>query len=267
MSIHQQSGRRYQSGAWENVTDDLSIEAALQININGDPFTITMRSPGEDEALSRGLLFTEGIINREGAGYEYSDCQAEDDPHTRIADIKIPEIFLCKNFKDTRSLISTSSCGMCGKKDLQSIVQTDRVPPPSHPMDIESLIALPARMRKKQNSFSLTGGCHAAAAFSIEGECLACAEDVGRHNAVDKVVGILIKAGSLDQVSTLQVSGRVSYEIVSKAVRAGIPILSAVSAPSSMAVDWGEALGLSIIGFCREGRGTVYCNPQGAVAQ
>ncbi len=243
------------------VEDFLAVEEALQIKLNGQPFTIIMRTPGADDYLVRGLLFTEGVVNSETYHFE---CETELDPQKQIPiaiNVQVPEIYLCRDAIPERSLPSTSSCGICGKVDLTGVFLDGPALTPREPLDLELLTALPDKMQPHQQIFHCSGGTHAAAAFSYGGELLAVFEDIGRHNAVDKVVGSLLAARGAGPAYML-VSGRISYEIVAKTYRAGIPCVAGVSAPSSLAVEMGKNLGLSVVGFCREGRATIYSQPQ-----
>jgi FdhD protein len=227
----------------------LTAEAPLQICINGEPFTVTMRTPGQDDALVRGLFYADGIANlRPGVGrIELSENQA---------DVCVPPVYLCEDWAGQRSLLANSSCGLCGVRNFTA-PDGERLAleAPFSPLRIPQLMA---DMRSSQALFTRTGSAHAAAIFDAGGALLSCHEDIGRHNAVDKVVGDLLGRDSLTRGSLLAVSGRVSYELVQKAWRAELPILLAVSAPSSFAVEMGERLGVAVIGFCREHRATVY---------
>lgn len=269
-STRRVDGRRLEPTGTVEVVDALTTEAPLQIDLNGESFSVTMRTPGQDPALVRGLLFTEGIVSAEATGWEYRPRRREEassagaiaDPDdVTIIDVTIPEIYVCRTFYDRRSLVSSSSCGLCGLKewgepdpDVAPIV-SDVV------VSRAELLQAMESMRDRQRAFDLSGGCHGAAVFASNGDCLAAAEDIGRHNAVDKAVGVLLEARSLARAALLTVSGRISFEIVSKCYRAGIPILAAVSAPSTLAVEMGRRLGITIVGFCRGDRATAYSHP------
>jgi len=262
MSIKKFNAVKIEAGHPSDVTDALTVEAPLQIKINDKAFTVTMRTPGDDPFLVKGLLFTEGVVSLEGLDYPFSSEPDREHPENTIVNIEIPEIFICEDLLEKRALISSSSCGMCGKKELADIsIDGDRLVP-GRPLEWQRLESMAVAMREHQRSFQETGGCHAAAVFTMEGDLICHFEDVGRHNAVDKIVGCLIDENRLDEAAAIFVSGRISYEIVSKAYRAGLPFLIAVSAPSSMAVEMGERLGMSIMGFCRDDRCTVYSHPE-----
>ena len=255
-------GVRFDGSESEKVHDWLSVEEPIQININGKPFTITMRTPGDDPFLVKGLLFTEGVVTPGGMGYEFESHEDPKNPGNTIAEIQVPPIFVCDQLLEKRSLLSNASCGICGKRELDDIRFDGEPLQPERALDASRLPAMAERMRTDQSSFDHTGGCHAAALFTNEGKFLVLFEDVGRHNAVDKAIGFLLDQKQLAAADVLFVSGRISFEIVSKAFRAGIPYLAAVSAPSSLAVQMAEQCGMSVLGFCRGQRATVYSNPE-----
>lgn len=255
------AGLRVESGRRRVVTDRLAIEEALQINVNGEAFTVTMRSPGHDEQLVRGLLFTEGMIPDQAAPLRFVSGDQQDEQCRNTIDVQVAEELLARPIDaSARSLAATSSCGFCGKRDLsdlQILSSVERLSPAGL-LEVALLDMMMQQMAQLQSTFQASGGCHAAAAFTLPGQLLAVHEDVGRHNAVDKVIGALLEEMTLSNAQCLLVSGRVSYEIVSKAFRAGLPFLVAVSAPSSMAVQTAKMWGITLIGFCRDGRATVY---------
>ncbi len=255
-------GRRYVAGVPEETADRLTVEAPLHLKVNGTAYTTTMRTPGDDEALARGLLFTEGIVPDPNAAVAF---RAIDDPEsggTACLEITVADAFLAKSVDGRRTMLSASSCGVCGTRDPADIeIFGPRIEIPSdRRFSIALVPEMIEKMCERQTLFAKSGGSHAAAGFTVSGELLSVHEDIGRHNAVDKVVGDLIEQRRLDDVQCLTVSGRVSYEIVYKAYRAEIPFLMSVSAPSSMAVETAERFGMTIIGFCRDERMTVYSN-------
>ena len=255
--IKKQQAVRYQEERPNPIEDALIIEEPLQININGRPFSITMRTPGADDALVKGLLFTEGVVKLEGLEDAVEITQREG--YTE-ANVTVPEIFLCENLLEKRSLIANASCGFCGKKEIEDIaIKMNQLVTPK-PLPAELIAPMQEKMRQQQAAFAATGGCHAAGIFSLLGELETLHEDVGRHNAVDKVIGDLVIKKSINDSHVLFVSGRVSFEIVSKAYAAGIPFLCAVSSPSSLAVEMATHLGITLVAFCRENRFTVYSN-------
>jgi len=234
--------------------DAVCIEAPLHIILNGEAFSVTLRTPGEDIALVRGFLHSEGIATELPA-----DALVQMAPD-RVA-VTIPEPFACPEQAARRRLAANTSCGLCGNITL---LEPDNTAAPlpqvagGRPLDPARLDGLFAQLAAKQTLFRATGGCHAAAAFDADDRLLACAEDIGRHNAVDKVIGMLLQENRLEPAHTLLVSGRVSYEIAAKCWRAGIPVLAAVSAPTSLAVSLSQRLGVRLFGFCREGKATEY---------
>lgn len=263
MEPHRAHGLRYENGVWSTVDELLTPEALLQIRVNGVPYTTTVRSPGQDEFLARGLLFGEGLLPATPL-----ECSFEHilDPETRIVaalDVRVAAEHLLRPVDDRRSLAATASCGLCGVREAEDLMLYGGALRERPGEQLAPCLFAPMleRMAAQQATFSATGGAHAAAAFTIDGELLSAHEDIGRHNAVDKVVGELIVRDTLTSARCLTVSGRLSYEIVYKAFHAAIPILISVSAPSSMSVEMGERFGLTIVGFCREGRATVYARP------
>jgi FdhD protein len=233
------------------ATDHLAEERALQILVNGQPYSMTMQTPGAERFLVRGLLHAEGAGE---AGFLLF-AQSESADRTVVeVEIECPDIP-----GGARRLAANSSCGVCGKESLDGVFREIAPVDKEARTDATRLLGIHEAMRSLQSTFSGTGGSHAAAAATADGEILSVFEDVGRHNAVDKVVGFLLEKGGLARADVLAVSGRVSFEIVQKCARAGIPVLSAISAPSSLAVESAQRWGITLAGFCREGRATFYC--------
>jgi FdhD protein len=259
MNIKTYNGLFYRDGSFTSVRDILSIEVGLSISVNNIPFTVTMQTPGYEKDLVRGLLFSEHIYRDLNEEPTMEVTGINESGFIQGIHVSIPDHLVLKDFAGTRNVISASSCGMCGKT---SLVEEDT----SRVINTETLD--PARvgymfdqMSDKQKSFQQSGGTHAAGVFTLEGTMLSIREDIGRHNAVDKVIGDLISNRRLDQAICLTVSGRISYEIVSKARSAGIPYLASVSAPSTLAVDYAEESGITLMAFCRNHKLTVYSNP------
>jgi FdhD protein len=264
------SGKKYtatriDNGEQRRVDDALVLEAPLQITVNGTRYVTTMRTPDEyDHELVLGLLFTEGIVSRDGASMSSTEIN---DPETGLVaclEIEVPESSLIANVEGRKNQWSTSSCGVCGTRDAEDIVIYG---PPIEienggRLDLNLIQSLLIKLEANQALFKETGGCHGAAVFDLEGMLLVVREDIGRHNAVDKAIGSLLKQGDLDRAGVLLVSGRVSYEIVYKSYRAGVPILLSVSAPSSMAVDTCTQFGITLAAFCRGENTTVYSHPE-----
>lgn len=254
--MKQVSGIRYEHGQATTVNDNLVEEAMLHIHINGSPYTVTMRTPGNDVDLVRGILCTEDVYA--SIDSPPTVVTAYDAENTiRTINVVIPINELGPGFLTQRNLMSVSSCGLCGKTEMG----LELVGPPlinSTSLAPETILSFFHNMEEQQATFQLTGGSHAAAAFALDGSCLALREDIGRHNAVDKVIGALYRAKTIEQAVCLLISGRVSYEIVSKCYRAKIACLAAVSAPSSLAVFYAKQKGIQLYGFCRNGRLTDY---------
>ena len=255
---------RYNSGTPEEVRDTLTVEAGLQIKVNGVPFTTTMRTPGADHELVRGFLFTESIITDPDAPIVYRDVIDPKTEHIVAVKIEIDESFIEKPIEGRRTDLTTSSCGLCGTRELKELqLFGEKLPvDPEKILKSDLLPQMMEQMRQKQGAFNASGGCHGSAAFDYSGKLLTVYEDIGRHNAVDKVIGSLLQQKRLEEVHAITVSGRISYEIIYKAFKAGIPIVAAVSAPSSMAVEIADMFGMTVIGFCRGERATVYSQPE-----
>ena len=253
---------RFEHGVLRNSHDPLTVELPLQIKINGQPFSVTMRTPGADQSLVKGLLFTEGIALADNGACILHE---ERDPTTGTVlavNVEIPPMYLCENVYAKRSLLASAACGLCGQRELDAAGFDTRPLAPAGKLQLTRVESLIASMRAQQQTFAATGSTHAAALFRLEGGTPLCVfEDIGRHNAVDKAVGFLLEQQRLGEAQVLTVSGRISFEIVSKSYKAGIPFLLAVSAPSSFAVDMGQRWGMTVIGYCRDQRCTVYCNP------
>ena len=246
------------------IEDSLVIEAPLQININNEPYTVVMRTPGSDEALIKGLLYAEDICKK-NEDFKLSVVKTEEDFST-IMNVNITKEKLGKGYLNKRTLLSISSCGICGKKELKDLKVAGNALKIKDTTYIESFVdtvnLMFLKMKELQKTFKTTGGSHACAIFNKKNELLTIQEDIGRHNAVDKCVGDLISNSQLKEAKYMLVSGRVSYEIVSKAFLAKIPFIIAVSACSSLAVDFAKEFGICLIGFSRGDKMTVYANPQ-----
>jgi len=248
--------------------DTLAVEEPLEIRVGGSPLVVTMRTPGHDVELAAGFLVSEGVISR---GDEFRSAIHCGGPGTggptaentyNVLDVSLAPGVPPPSSDITRSFYTTSSCGLCGKSSIDAVetVSSYDVSTDASVVDAVMLTTLPESLRAGQEVFDKTGGLHAAALFdAVSGELLVIREDVGRHNAVDKVVGWAVMNDRLPLRGTvLQVSGRASFELVQKAVMAGIPILAAVSAPSSLAVELAEASGLTLVGFLRGESMNVY---------
>ena len=255
MAFDNYQAKKFTSSKTIMVNDNLTDEKPLQICINNEPFTVTMRTPGNDKQLITGLLYSEDIYRN--TQQQLLISLSEEDNMT-VANVTIDKKLLGKGYLNSRNFLSVSSCGICGKKELNELVQHhDKIP--DYTISHKTLIGMFEQMKKGQHTFLQSGGSHAAAAFNNKGELLSIMEDIGRHNAVDKVIGDLIISGNLQQSVCIVVSGRISYEIVIKAFAAKIGILAAVSA---LAVDFAKELGITLLGFCRGDHATCYSHTE-----
>ena len=260
MASQQVDALRMEAGALRPVSDALTVEAVLQIRVNGAAYTTTVRTPGEDDALARGLLFSERVVVDPAAHFAFASIVDPETGYPGVIDALVAGEFIAKAIDDRRSIAATASCGLCGTRDAADIqlAGTPLRVAADESLDLALVAPMFAAMRAEQRDFARSGGCHGAAAFTLGGELLAAHEDIGRHNAVDKVIGRLLMAGRLGEARCLTVSGRLSYEIVFKTFHARIPFLLSVSAPSTLAVSMGQQFGMTVVGFCRDGRATVY---------
>jgi FdhD protein len=246
--------RRKCDGELEYLADDLTIEEPLEIRVRRKPIAITMRTPGHDEELAAGFLLSEGIVRARHQIASISVIGGNRVDVELTAGVKL-KLNSTKRF----GTISTS-CGLCGKTSIDAIRQNFHAARASDiRMDIETLLSLPGTLRNAQSDFARTGGIHAAGVFGVDGKLKIAREDIGRHNAVDKTVG----RAFLDELLPLErhlllVSGRASFEIIQKALAAGIPIVAAVSAPSSLAVEFARDSNQTLIGFLRPPSFNVY---------
>jgi FdhD protein len=235
----------------ETVADDVAVEEPLEIRINGRAVAVTMRTPGHDEELALGFCLTEGLVP--------VAARLPADLAANTVEVDAPGADLDRV---QRSFYTSSSCGVCGKGALEAVaVEAPRIESELVvPFDV--LVSLPGRLKEAQPTFARTGGLHATGLFTRAGELLCVREDVGRHNAMDKVIGWAHGQGLLPLARhVLCVSGRVSFELVQKAAVAGCPVLVAVGAPSSLAISLADDRGVTLCGFVRDGRGNVYTHP------
>jgi FdhD protein len=231
--------------------DHVAVEEPLEIRIGGSPVAVTMRTPGHDEELALGFCLSEGL--------RPAGARLPDDLAVNTVDVDAPGFDPARL---QRSFYTTSSCGVCGKGALDAVaVEAPRVTADLR-VPLALVSALPDRLRESQAAFAVTGGLHATGLFTPDGELLCVREDVGRHNALDKVVGWAFGAGRLPLAGdVLCVSGRLSFELVQKAAVAGCPVLVAVGAPSSLAVELAADRGVTLCGFVRGGTANVYTEP------
>jgi FdhD protein len=259
----------WNDGTVRSIQDSLAAEEPLEIRIAGSPLTVTMRTPGHDLELAAGFLLTEGIVQSRDQIAGIRAAAPQNGAKSNVVEVALKETSFDSGDLQ-RNFFAASSCGICGKASIEAIRTRGLLPPdPAVRFDPELLCQLPEILRKEQAVFSRTGGLHAAALFDEHGILLALREDIGRHNAVDKIVGWALLEGRLPlSTHVMMVSGRGGFEIVQKVLAAGIPILASVSAPSSLAVKLARELGLTLIGFLRGRRFVVYsgefrCLPAG----
>ncbi len=242
-------------------TDRVAVEEPLEVRLEGEPFSVIMRTPGADADLAAGFLFHEGVIR---SADDVRLVEVADSPNRINVRLSRGRAEILPDLLGQRRQVATnSSCGLCGRRSLESLfVKT----PPLNArwaVDSEVIIGLPAGLRAAQQTFAETGGLHAAGLFDPGGRLELSAEDVGRHNAVDKLIGrmMMMRRLPLDR-SLLFVSGRSSFEIIQKACLAGIPLVAAVSAPSSLAIELARSAGMTLLGFVRDGRFNIYSHPE-----
>ena len=247
--------------------DSLVVEEPLEIRLDGEPWAVTMRTPGHDIELVHGFLLSEGVITSTEDVRTARYCEGSvlsDETGTDVNTYNVLSLALRAGVarpEPRRSTVATSSCGVCGQASIETIRTRSPWPPPAErtPVDPAVLVGLPDLLRQAQPHFASTGGLHAAGLFDTAGNLLVVREDVGRHNAADKTIGWAMLGDRLPlRDAVLVLSGRTSFELVQKALVAGIPTVVAISAPSSLAVDLAEDAGMTLAGFVREGRMNVY---------
>lgn len=253
--------------------DTVAVEEPLQIMVGGRALTVTMRTPGSDIDLVHGFLLNEGIIDDRDDVVTARYCGGVDESGTNtynVVDVELSPAAAGRRVHRERAFVTTSACGVCGTSSIDDVQTISRYPVADDPLTLtpDTLRGLPAALRDGQKVFDATGGLHAAGIFTGTGELLAIREDVGRHNAVDKVIGWAAREGLIPlRGHVLMVSGRASFELVQKATMAGIPVLAAVSAPSSLAVDLAERSGMTLVGFLRDHSMNVYTGGQRVTAR
>lgn len=262
-SVREVRVSRVDGAARTSDVDAAAVEEPLQVLINGRPFAVVMRTPGADRELAAGFLIGERIIVEPGDVLGIEPYRSREGLlQHNVVDVKVAEAAAARVAAATRAVTTNASCGLCGRQNVVSLTADGLLVRSDLRARADVLADLPARMRPAQAVFDRTGGLHAAALFTGAGSLTTTAEDVGRHNAVDKVVGARWWAGQWPVADhVLCVSGRLSYEIVLKALIAGVPIVVAVSAPSTLAIDLAEAGGITLAGFARGGRMNLYTHP------
>ena len=265
---------RLGNGAARGERDAVAVEEPLEIRVDGETVAVTMRTPGQDAELALGFLFAEGIIAGRGDVGSAAHCgRPGEEGYGNVIDVRSAggtPIDAERVLEGRRWVTTTSACGVCGRRSIEQLLaRCGRVDAAAR-LSGRAVAASVERLASDQPIFARTGGLHAAALFGEDGALLASAEDVGRHNAVDKVVGALLRRGLVGagadaagavRLGLLVVSGRASFEIVQKAAAAGVPVVASVSAPSSLAVDLAGQAGIGLVGFVRGGRLNVYANP------
>ena len=251
-------------GRTERVEDFVSAEQPLEIRVRGQSVAITMRTPGHDRELAAGFAISEGIINDPAQLLEIGHCRREESEHPEnIVNLYLDADAPCDLEKLSRHVFASSSCGICGKASLEAI--RNLWPPVRSDFRIASaqVLSLPRQLQRAQAEFQRTGGLHAAALFDSDGSIVCVREDVGRHNAVDKVIGWSFLNGCFPlEGRLLLVSGRASFEIMQKALAGRVPFVAAVSAPSSLAVEFAKENGQTLVGFLRPAGFNVYSAPE-----
>lgn len=253
----------WNGGEIRTADDCLAAEEPLEIHVSGKPVTVTMRTPGQDKELAAGLLLTEGLIEDRSQIAAIRQAEVLHGPGGNLVEIDLAPGTPAPQTSE-RNLFAASGCGLCGKASIQEIRRRGLQRPLNRlSVTAEVLCNLPDRLREGQTIFGRTGGLHAAALFSGAGDLLEVREDIGRHNAVDKVIGWALLSGLIPLSNcVMMVSGRGGFEIAQKALAAGVPVLASVSAPSSLAVRLAREFDLTLIGFLRGRRFVVYSSPE-----
>lgn len=251
----------------QQAIDSLAVEEPMELRVGGRSLAVTMRTPGSDIELAHGFLLTEGVITKVDDVVTARYCDGVDDEGRNtynVLDVALAEGVPVPGPGVERNFYTTSSCGVCGKASLDAVRTKTSFPPADDAVlvDAATLVDLPGRLREAQQIFDSTGGLHAAGLFTNSGELLCAREDVGRHNAVDKVLGWALLNQHLPAAgNVLMLSGRASFELLQKAAMAGVPVVAAISAPSTLAVELAEDAGITLVGFLRGDHMTVYTRP------
>jgi FdhD protein len=254
---------RWQAGSKpRKLTDDVACEEPLEIRVDNHPVSVTMRTPGNDEELAVGFLLSEGLLKDRTAVLKTRAYPRN--PHGNVLNVFLAPDVVVDFAQLTRHVFASSSCGLCGKATIKAVQQRfPRIRKDDLIIDPELLLGLPEVLNAAQETFAKTGGLHAAAIFDLDGNLIALREDVGRHNAVDKVLGFCFLHNLLPlKRHILLVSGRTSFEILQKALAARVPIVAAVSAPSTLAAEFAQKSGQTLIGFLRGRQMNVYAHPE-----
>ena len=260
-TIHHVDIIRVEPDARRPILDAVAVECALEVRLGGEPFSVIMRTPGADRELAIGFLFSEGIVTGPADVVTVGTGTADHVVDVTLTGARAAVVRTQRSIR--RQVTMTSSCGMCGRPTIESTQMTAARLDGAWSIPAALISSLPPRVMMRQETFVETGGLHAAALVTAGGDIVESAEDVGRHNAVDKIIGRRVLAGRVPVGEhVLFVSGRTSFEIVQKAWLAGIPIVAAVSAPSSLAIDLAQEAGITLIGFVRGDRFNIYSHPE-----
>ena len=251
---------RYEGGESRPVDDTVVVEEPLAIRLDGDDLVVTMRTPGDDLDLAAGFLLAEGLIREIGDIGTLAFCPDEEHPDRRNI-VEARRVRPSEVSNQRRYSWVSSSCGLCGRSTIDGIRQELDVLKADITVSEDVVLSLPGSLRRRQRNFSRTGGIHGAGLFGRDGGEIVVREDIGRHNAVDKAIGAALRHGELGGAAVLMVSGRLGFEIAQKALAARIPVVASVSAPSSLALELAEDLGLTAVGFVRDGSMNVYTHP------
>jgi FdhD protein len=252
---------RYANGRRElERPDQLAAEEPLEIRIEGHSVAVVMRTPGQDRELAAGFLLTENLVRSATDIFDITQCGAEEGQVVNVT-LKDPAAF--DPAKLTRNVFSSSSCGVCSKATIEAVRQSFPAIESACTVQAETLLRMPAALREKQETFDRTGGLHACALFALDGDLQELREDVGRHNALDKLIGHALLAGELPlRECVLLLSGRVSFEMMQKALAAGIPIVAAISAPTTLAAQFARASNQTLVGFLRGETMNIYAGAE-----
>lgn len=257
---------RLRDGAWDAAADVVAVEEPLEVRVNGAPFAVIMRTPGQDLALAAGFLLAEDVVREAGEIAAIEQCDdVDEEARGNVLNVTVAAAAaarLAERLGERRQIIATAACGLCGRRTIESLRTRVSSVGGRWTVPADVVLGLPGALRAAQAAFDATGGIHASALCDLDGRVRLAAEDVGRHNALDKIVGRALLDGQvpLDD-RLLVVSGRASYELVQKALLAGVPLVAGVSAPSSLAVALAEDTGITLCGFVRGRSMNVYTHP------
>jgi FdhD protein len=266
-SVRQLEIERRGGPAGSGSLDRVAVEEPMEVRVNGSPFAVIMRTPGHDVPLAAGFLLAEDVVRGRQEIATIEQCaDVEPDARGNVLNVTVTGEAVARlavRLGERRQVISTAACGLCGRRTIESLRSRVSTVEGAWTVSAATVSQLPVSLRKAQAAFDATGGLHAAALVQLNGDVLYAAEDVGRHNAVDKIIGRAMLEGRLPLDRTmLVVSGRTSYELVQKALLGGVPLLAAVSAPSSLAVDLARASGITLCGFVRGDTMNVYAHAE-----